>query len=168
MKVCNYTYSNYLHGILQFTHACIIFIGVCVHAYMCMHACILVVYFLIVFSHWKVFIISELLKKNKISARKWIRCQACSWIKNYYSYQVIVDKRQVSNFRDIGTIMDKFSRHHNAHAWLRYKYVNNKIIIIIILYMTLLLLLLISLLLYHHWLCYNVFCTIKDILTFII
>ena len=37
---------------------------------------------------------------------------------------------------DIGIIIDKLSRHHSAHAWLRYNYVNNKIIIIIILYIS--------------------------------
>ena len=36
VEVCNIMYSNCLHGILQFTHACTIFI---VHAYMCVHAC---------------------------------------------------------------------------------------------------------------------------------
>ena len=41
VEVCNYMYSNCLHGILQFTYACTIFIGACVHAYMCVHACML-------------------------------------------------------------------------------------------------------------------------------
>ena len=125
----------------------------CIHVHACMHSCSLLLNCFLTLKSIHYFRAAQ---QNKISARNWIRCQACSWIKNYYSYQLIVDKRQVSNFRDIGTIMDKFSRHYNAHAWLRYKYVNNKIIIIIILYMTLLLLLLISLLLYHYWLCYNV------------
>ena len=55
VEVCNYMYSNCLHGILQFTHACTIFIGACVHAYMCVHACMLVACFLIVFSQYSLF-----------------------------------------------------------------------------------------------------------------
>ena len=50
VEVCNYMYSNCLHGILQFTHACTIFI-----AYMCVHACMLLACFLIVFSQYSLF-----------------------------------------------------------------------------------------------------------------
>ena len=105
----------------------------CIHVRACMHACSLLLNCFLTLEKYSLF--QRCSTKQDLS--KELNTMSSLFMdKDYYSCQAIVDERQGNNFMDIGIIIDKLSRHHNAHAWLRYNYVNNKIIIIIILYIT--------------------------------